>query len=146
MKALTLHEPWAWLVLKGWKEVETRGWYTDYRGPLAIHAGRKRDADGRDLWDRNWMYLGHGAAEDFETLPFGCVIATCQLVACLPTMNVGIQAEKLKPMFEPKRGWGIEWTFGNYTPGRWAFILRDVVPVVPAIPVHGWQRLWNWSA
>lgn len=42
MKALTLHQPWASLVALGVKTVETRGWATSYRGPLAIHAGTHR--------------------------------------------------------------------------------------------------------
>lgn len=42
MKALTLHQPWATLVAVGAKQVETRGWATRYRGPIAIHAGHRR--------------------------------------------------------------------------------------------------------
>ena len=42
MKALTLHQPWATLVAVGEKRIETRSWSTDYRGPLAIHAGKAR--------------------------------------------------------------------------------------------------------
>lgn len=43
MKALTLHQPWATLVAIGAKTVETRGWATKHRGPLAIHAGTARE-------------------------------------------------------------------------------------------------------
>ena len=38
MKALTLYEPYATLVALNLKKIETRGWRTNYRGPLAIHA------------------------------------------------------------------------------------------------------------
>src|SRR5688572_4676832 len=38
MKALSLRQPWAWAVVHGGKRVENRGWTTDYRGPLLIHA------------------------------------------------------------------------------------------------------------
>lgn len=146
MKALTLHEPWAWFVAKRWKEVETRGWYTAYRGPLAIHAGKKHDKDGIELWTQ-FVTGTHLPADfpEFDQLPFGCVVATCSLVACLPTNDVEDRAQKLQQPFAPPLGWETEKEFGNYAPGRWAFILRDVIPMDPPIPAHGWQQLWNWT-
>lgn len=42
MKALTLHEPYASLIAAGIKTIETRGWSTKYRGPLAIHAAARK--------------------------------------------------------------------------------------------------------
>jgi hypothetical protein len=41
VKAITLQQPWASLIALGAKSVETRSWSTAYRGPLAIHAGKK---------------------------------------------------------------------------------------------------------
>jgi hypothetical protein len=43
MKALTLIQPWASLVAIGAKRVETRGWRTSYRGPLAIASRASSD-------------------------------------------------------------------------------------------------------
>lgn len=40
---LTLHAQWAAAIFKLGKDVENRTWSTDYRGPLAIHAGRNLD-------------------------------------------------------------------------------------------------------
>ncbi len=42
MKALSLWQPWASLIALGVKTIETRSWATNYRGPLAIHAGLRR--------------------------------------------------------------------------------------------------------
>jgi activating signal cointegrator 1 len=146
MKALTLHEPWAWAVAAGWKEVETRSWSTAYRGPLAIHAGKKHDADGKILHLRMNSVRGCPAiCPPFEDLPFGCIVATCRLVAVLPTHLVETESRRLSKPFEPVRGWDLERLFGNYEGGRYAWILRDVVPVDPPIPAHGWQQLWNWT-
>ena len=39
MMCLTLHQPWASLLVYGIKRVEGRGWTTDFRGRLWIHAG-----------------------------------------------------------------------------------------------------------
>jgi hypothetical protein len=58
VKALTVRQPWASLIVRGQKVIENRGWATDHRGPLLIHAGRSR-AD-----------LGDGD----EGLPLGAVV------------------------------------------------------------------------
>lgn len=36
MKAISIKEPWASLILSGEKTIETRKWATKYRGPLLI--------------------------------------------------------------------------------------------------------------
>jgi len=43
MKALTIHQPYAHLIVHGIKKVENRSWVTGYRGPLVIHAGRSKE-------------------------------------------------------------------------------------------------------
>ena len=50
IKALTIRQLWAELILRGRKPYELRSWRTKYRGPLAIHASAKVDAeDARQL-------------------------------------------------------------------------------------------------
>lgn len=39
MKAITIRQPYAWLIIAGHKPVENRTWNIHHRGPLAIHAG-----------------------------------------------------------------------------------------------------------
>lgn len=39
MKVLTIKEPWASLIINGYKEYEFRSWKTNYRGKILIHAG-----------------------------------------------------------------------------------------------------------
>jgi activating signal cointegrator 1 len=146
MKALTLHQPWAWAVAASWKEVETRSWSTPYRGPLAIHAGKKHDSDGKILHLMMNSVRGCPAiCPPFEDLPFGCIVATCQLVTVMPTHFIEMEVRSPKQPFQPARGWDCERLFGNYAPGRFAWILRNMVPVDPPIPAHGWQQLWNWT-
>ena len=50
MRALSIRQPWAWLIVHGPKDVENRTWSTDYRGPLLIHAGKTFE---RDAWE--WL-------------------------------------------------------------------------------------------
>jgi len=43
MKALSIKQPWAWLIASGFKPVENRSWPTNYRGRIYVHAGKKPD-------------------------------------------------------------------------------------------------------
>ncbi len=40
MKVITIKQPWASLIAKGYKEYEFRTWKTKYRGDILIHAGK----------------------------------------------------------------------------------------------------------
>ena len=39
LPALSIRQPWAWLIVSGLKDIENRPRRTHYRGPLLIHAG-----------------------------------------------------------------------------------------------------------
>lgn len=45
MKAITIWQPYATLIVLGLKRFETRCWGTSYRGPLVIHAAKRWDED-----------------------------------------------------------------------------------------------------
>jgi hypothetical protein len=45
IKALTIRQPWAELILRGRKPYELRSWRTSYRGPLVIHAAMRVDSE-----------------------------------------------------------------------------------------------------
>jgi hypothetical protein len=38
--ALSLTQPWAWLVANGYKDIENRSWKINRRGPCLIHASK----------------------------------------------------------------------------------------------------------
>lgn len=42
MKALSVRQPWAWLIVNGYKDIENRSWNTKFRGPVLIHASSKQ--------------------------------------------------------------------------------------------------------
>ena len=42
VRALSIRQPWAWLIVNGHKDIENRSWSTKYRGPLLIHASAKK--------------------------------------------------------------------------------------------------------
>lgn len=43
MKALSIKQPWAEMILQGLKKIEVRSWRTDYRGDLLICSSAKPD-------------------------------------------------------------------------------------------------------
>lgn len=56
MKALSIMQPWAWLIVNGHKDVENRQWKeTNYglkfRGKFLVHAGKKVDGGKREYPD-----------------------------------------------------------------------------------------------
>lgn len=40
MKAISIRQPWAWLIIHGTKNIENRDWYCGHKGELGIHAAK----------------------------------------------------------------------------------------------------------
>lgn len=40
MKALSIRQPWAWLIIHGGKDIENRTWHTKFRGRFLVHAAQ----------------------------------------------------------------------------------------------------------
>jgi len=40
MKAISIRQPWAWLIVNGYKDIENRDWTTKVRGRVLIHASK----------------------------------------------------------------------------------------------------------
>ena len=51
MKALSIKQPWAELILQGRKTIEIRSWNTRYRGYFLIHASKKPDIEAIRVFD-----------------------------------------------------------------------------------------------
>lgn len=45
MRALSVRQPWAWLIVNGHKDIENRVWSTRYTGQLLIHASKGMTRD-----------------------------------------------------------------------------------------------------
>jgi hypothetical protein len=149
MKALTLTQPWATLVAIGAKRIETRSWGTSYRGPLAIHAakGFPKWAQETCLEDQFWKALNGKRPMVLAykpKLPCGVVLATCRLIDCRSTVYKvpnGVAVFEKYPKLETDQ----ELEFGDYAPGRWAWVLEDVKPLPEPIPAKGSLGLWDFD-
>lgn len=151
MKALSLTQPWATLVAIGAKQVETRSWRTHYRGWMAIHAAAGFPQSCREQVMeepfRSALVAG-GCDVPWGTaklagylLPRGSVVAVARLVDCRMTGLGGqLEAEWIRKLSDNER------SFGDYSPGRYGWILDDVRPFPEPIPARGALGLWEWNS
>lgn len=133
-RALTVKQPWASLLVAGIKTIENRSWTTNYRGPLAIHAGQGVERNARAMIERS---LGWPLAEDDveryrlgETLPAGAIVGVVELLDVVPVEQV------TAPIDQP-------WRIGPYC---WLVRpLREYAPrEMPRLP--GKLGLWHWES
>ena len=78
-KAISIQQPWAWLIVSGIKPVENRTWLTTYRGPLFIHAG-KRVPPNEELRE---IELAYKVKINRADLTYGGIIGCAKLVDCV---------------------------------------------------------------
>ena len=79
MKAITVHQPYAHLIIEDEKRVINLDYRSKYRGPVAIHAGRtqrKMKMHPNGKWD-----LLYGIP--LEDMKFGAIIAYVDVVDCV---------------------------------------------------------------
>jgi activating signal cointegrator 1 len=142
MKALSVMQPWATLIAQGAKRIETRSWSTSYRGLLAIHTSGKMNREAamslrapsiREALEAGGYHQGSGPASNPYRLPLGAVIAVVTLV----------DVQRITPEHVPTEP---ERSFGDYTPGRFAWFLHDVRRLPEPVTAKGALGLWDWKA
>jgi hypothetical protein len=163
MKCLSLWQPWASLLVAGLKQVETRGWPIRHRGPLLIHAAKKWDetlaemclqapfreaiaAFGVPPAPHSWTTADMLDKKRGWALPFGAIVGRVNVVECYPTEQVDVS-----PMAMPTPNRGVnrilinstEAAFGDYSPGRFAFLCENAVRFDEPIPFRGLQGLFD---
>lgn len=152
MKCLSLWQPWASLVVLGTKKIETRSWPTNYRGPLLIHAAKKRIPELIDLvcWDEFQAALWNLAGtmeEKAGCLPFGEIIGRVELIDCRPTESFNL-GELHSLRYRPGREGDLSqsWTendLGNFEPGRFGWVFENPKYFAYKIPYRGKQGLFD---
>ena len=126
MKALTICQPYAHLIVLGAKRVENRTWPTRHRGDLVIHAGKSTDWLAPD--DINdWRAAG-------DPLVFGAIIGWAKLVDC-------VQLEHLEAgRYDEKYPW---LRAHEHAEGPWCWVLGEVSRFDDPIPWKGSQGMWD---
>lgn len=120
LPALSIRQPWAWLILNAGKDIENRSWRTNFRGRFYIHASQ---GCTRDEWNEaricyeNLMIDGAintsaGAMPHRLDLDRGGIVGIAEIVDCVDHSDS-------------------PWFFGSY-----GFVLANVKPL-PFTPCKG---------
>ncbi len=123
--ALSIKQPWAWLICDGFKDIENRDWRigrkpgyhdTNFRIELPcrifVHAGKKLDFEGLNyILERELP--GHERIPMVETLDYGAIIGEVTITDCVT---------------ESKSPWFV---------GKYGFVLSDPVLYDKPVPCRG---------
>lgn len=125
MKVISIKQPWASLIINGYKKYEFRTWKTKYRGEILIHASKSFDKKLIEYFSEyNLDY------------PTGCIIGKVSLNDCIPV------TEKFENMLikTNKKVYGL-------TQGRdgYAFELTEVQKFENPIEINGKLGIWDYD-
>lgn len=118
MKALSLKQPFAELVVSGRKKIELRKWNTKFRGEFYVHASKIPD------WESMKKF-------GFKQLPTGCIVGKATLIDVKHYAN---DAER-------KKDSSLHLADGDW--GHYGFVLKDAKRIKP-IPAKGKLNFWEY--
>lgn len=119
MKALSLKQPFAELVVSGKKSIEIRKWSTKFRGEFLVHASKIPD---------KLAMKKHG----FEELPTGVIVGKATLV----------DVKHYESSTEFKKDQNKHLASSDF--GDYGFILKNIKRL-PKVPAKGQLGFWNFS-
>lgn len=124
MKVLTVKQPFASLIINGYKKYEFRSWKTSYRGELYIHAGKGLDKKRLDM-----------VKEYNLDYPKGYIIGKVNLVDCvLVDKNMNKELNKMNPDI-----------YTHDHTGMYAWCLEDCEKLEKPIEAKGKLSIWNYE-
>ncbi|MDK2769950.1 MAG: ASCH domain-containing protein [Sphingomonas sp.] len=123
LKALSIMQPWPWLIAHGFKDIENRSRRTHYRGPVALHAGKKAD---QEAWDdfvagihpvtgEPAPHFDHDKTVDLR----GGIVGVADIIDC------------------------VEQSASEWFVGRYGYVLANARPV-PFVPCRGELGFFDW--
>lgn len=138
MKVISIWQPWASLIVHGFKSIETRSWAAPkslIKETIGIAATKLVRPEQRiAAQDPEFLrFYEKTGMPDLDQLPHGAVLGTAVLNSC----DV-ITEEDLEDITEEEQA------FGWYTPGRYAWRLRYAKPFDYPRPARGAQGIWEW--
>lgn len=129
-KCISLWQPWCSAWLSPLKTFETRHWYTSYRGPLLIHAAKKRDGAVHLAFQDDEL-LDDLMSVDLIGLHYGAIIGQVNLIGCSLMSRMPQPSER-------------EARWGDWHPERYAWERGPEYIVFPKpIPFKGSQGFFE---
>ena len=119
MKALSIKQPFAELIIQGKKKIELRKWNTKFRGEFLIHASKNPDINAMKRFG-------------FSGLPTGCIIGKATLIDVKKYTN-NKEHQKDKDLHLASSDWG------NY-----GFLLQKPTRL-KQIKINGKLGFWNFN-
>jgi len=125
MKALTVRNPWASLIVNGYKKYEFRSWKTNYRGKILIHSSANLEKNMLSRFSEyNLDYVN------------GAIIGECEITDCIL-----VDAEFNKKLIEINP---IVYGRSNHTE-TYAWKLENIKKYDKPICAKGKLGLWNYE-
>lgn len=128
MKALSIRQPWAWLIIHGGKDIENRSWPTRLRGRFLVHAAKgmtgEEYCDGLEFAMRVGdirLLRDFPTSQEMQQNWCGGIIGSVELVDCVDTSD--------SPWYMGEKG----------------FVLRNPCPL-PFQPLKGRLGFFNVEA
>ena len=134
MKAISLLQPWASLVVMGIKKIETRNWGTKHRGTILIHASQGKAGSIFTAEPSFKRYI-----PDFKKLPFGAIIGEATITNVYRINELEMNDELINRLTMEEKA------FGDYSEGRYAWMLEDAVEFSTPIPARGTLSIWEYT-
>ena len=126
MKVITIKQPWATLIVEGYKRFEFRSWKTNYRGDILIHAGKGID---KEAMERLKKYLP-------DEIPIGKIIGKATLTDCVP------MSKEFADMLSKENN--DIYTTHSFS-RNYGFKLENVEKLDNLIEIRGQLGLWNYN-
>ena len=125
MKVLTIREPWATLIIEGYKKYEFRSWKTNYRGKILIHAGLSLEKNNSKKFESYNLEYSKGE-----------IIGEAELVDCILVDEIfNEELLKINPVVYRQSNHSMVY----------AWKLENIKKYETKIPVKGKLGLWNYE-
>lgn len=123
MKALTIKQPYASLIVNNYKRYEFRSWKTNYRGKILIHAGLSKDKSINKFNNYNLDYI------------YGAIIGEAEIIDCIL-----IDEDFNKKLIDENK-----LIYGFNHIGIYAWKLDNIKKYKEPIYIKGKLGLWNYD-
>ncbi len=109
LKALSIKQPWSWLIVNGYKDIENRNTLKNFRGTFLIHAGKSFDT-------KNWHAIDNPnftpSINKKSIIHYGGIIGYAEIYDCITKSDSpwfvgknGLMIRNPKPLpFTPCKG------------------------------------------
>jgi hypothetical protein len=118
----------------GLKTIETRSWATRHRGMILIHASLGKSGS---IFASQKPFQRH--ITNFDALPFGAIIGAVIISDIIPVTDTGLAENTLAQLTMEEKA------FGDYSVGRYAWLLNDAVMFERPIPARGMLNVWEYK-